>query len=328
MGIEFKFLQALQGDCILIKSRNFNILIDGGMSSTYRSLKKELNELDKVDLVILTHIDEDHILGLIKLFKDDEVKRKVKKVWFNSLAKLSELFTEKYNENMEISTDSETQDISPKQGESLEELLCDIDYELIYIEKQQKYFCGEIEITLLSPYKDNLKKLYEYWLKEQEIRGTKKKLSSKTNQSSIAFILKYNNKNYLFLGDAHIDIVTKSLQNLFVNRLKIDFVKISYHGSKNNTDQNFLDAIDTDRYIILTNGAETNNHPHNETLDLIINDAKNQNKEIEILLNYPEHVYGQRTFYSQKLDYKNFKVVFREEDNRDGIIYLPTKGKK
>jgi len=67
--MKINFLPAFNGDCILITTDKFNILIDGGMSRTYyRILRDKLEELEQIDLVILTHIDEDHIAGLIELF--------------------------------------------------------------------------------------------------------------------------------------------------------------------------------------------------------------------------------------------------------------------
>jgi len=147
--MKINFLPAFNGDCILITIDKFNILIDGGTKKTYSPiLKNELKDIEKLDLVILTHIDADHIMGLIELFKNDKVK--VEKVWFNSIAKLSELFDKKYNQDIEYFTDDTKKDISCKQGESLEDILKyqKIDYELIYIEQQQKYIFEDLEIVM------------------------------------------------------------------------------------------------------------------------------------------------------------------------------------
>ncbi|NEW60685.1 MBL fold metallo-hydrolase, partial [Sulfurovum sp. bin170] len=164
--INIKILPASNGDCILITTDKFNILIDGGMGRTYhRILREKLEALEQIDLVILTHIDEDHISGLIELFKDEEIRPKVKKVWFNSLAKLGELFDGKYDKSKEYDTDDDSgKNVSYRQGESLESLLNGIDYELIYLEKQTKYKFEDIELTILSPRKKDLKRLHKYWL--------------------------------------------------------------------------------------------------------------------------------------------------------------------
>jgi len=92
MGIRFEFLRAGKGDCILISIdegtyTEKNILIDGGVSKTYDNsthgigtLKSKLRRIKSLDLVVLTHIDDDHICGLIQLLKDDEHVGKVKEL--------------------------------------------------------------------------------------------------------------------------------------------------------------------------------------------------------------------------------------------------------
>ena len=328
--IKIEFLQAFNGDCILITTSKFNILIDGGTKKTYSlSLSKALEEVNQLDLVILTHIDSDHIMGLIEMFNDNKIV--VKKVWFNSLGKLSCLFDREYNKRIEYSTNDKSKDISPKQGESLESILTklDIEYELIYIEKQQKYIFEDLEITLLSPYKENLKALYLYWKdnvkkrKDLESEG----LASQTNQSSIAFLLRYKEEeNYLFLADANIDVVTKTITALYEKRLDVEFVKVSHHGSQNNTNQNFLDVIDSNQFVILTNGKAKNCHPDKETLDKIILDAKEQNKNIKILFNYPQNTYRKKYFQSKDLEGdSSFKLIF-PKDIKSKLVYTDIKG--
>ncbi len=59
MNTQIKILKAQHGDCILIKTfdaeRNpYNILVDGGTSSTFKySLKKELKDIKVIHLLIL-----------------------------------------------------------------------------------------------------------------------------------------------------------------------------------------------------------------------------------------------------------------------------------
>jgi ribonuclease BN (tRNA processing enzyme) len=101
MLLKLIVVQAQFGDCLLLQSSsedktNF-ILIDGGTSQTYeKDLKPIVSELSskrkKLDLVILSHIDNDHVLGLLDLFEDikknreakvDEVIR-IRGLWHNS----------------------------------------------------------------------------------------------------------------------------------------------------------------------------------------------------------------------------------------------------
>src|SRR4051812_42909321 len=60
--------------CVSGKERPVNILVDGGVRATYeRHLAKRLQELgaqgERLDLVVVTHIDTDHIGGILKLLR-------------------------------------------------------------------------------------------------------------------------------------------------------------------------------------------------------------------------------------------------------------------
>ena len=97
-------VQAEFGDCLMLQSSDgsnpISILIDGGPSQTYeKHLKPTLNTIlpgRNLDLVILSHIDNDHVLGLLDLF--EEIKRekesgcsevlKVSNLWHNSFSDL------------------------------------------------------------------------------------------------------------------------------------------------------------------------------------------------------------------------------------------------
>lgn len=77
-NLEIDFLDAGQGDAILIKSPGGqNILIDGGPDKTaIKRLAENLPWWDKnIDLMILTHAHSDHAAGLIDVLKRYDVKK-------------------------------------------------------------------------------------------------------------------------------------------------------------------------------------------------------------------------------------------------------------
>lgn len=91
-----------------------------------------------------------------------------------------------------------------------------------------------------------------------------------TNGSSIAFILQIQNKKLLFLADAHPSLIVRSL-NEYQNEGTIifDLIKVSHHGSFANISRELLTKIDSESYLISTNGQK-NIHPDKETIAHII----------------------------------------------------------
>ncbi len=107
------FLDIGQGDSILVRSPDRKyILIDGGPDDTVLS---ELNDtlpvfVKKIDLVILTHPDSDHITGLVEVLKYYNVE----KVAFNPVDKSTNIYSEfvgtiedKNIENIELRDDDD-----------------------------------------------------------------------------------------------------------------------------------------------------------------------------------------------------------------------------
>ena len=99
------FLPAGQGDCFLIQFQDdsfdyHNILIDGGNRTTldFKKQKKQLLKIidngkkGRLDLVVVTHSDDDHIKGILKLVADEDLERYVDKYWFNSEKSIAKLF--------------------------------------------------------------------------------------------------------------------------------------------------------------------------------------------------------------------------------------------
>ena len=65
-------LKAAHGDALIIKFfakvRQYTIVVDGGPASTADDIADIYDTLEYIDLLILTHYDEDHISGLLEYF--------------------------------------------------------------------------------------------------------------------------------------------------------------------------------------------------------------------------------------------------------------------
>ncbi len=288
------------------------ILIDGGIPRTYKEIRKIANSINSLKGVILTHVDYDHIGGLLKIFNDEQIVSKFKGPVYVNTPDL-------------ILTPKKESKVGLVHGENLRSLLKErkVDF---YAALFDPDLSNEIKIDgltlkLLSPNKEILEKLVATWnaelIKQNEKKekvteskvslrkknfqsfdqiveqdeGTKNWERDLINASSIAFIAEHNNKSILFLGDAHPDVLCNCLESMgysHKDRLEIDIVKISHHGSKNNTTSRLLNLLRTNRYIISTNGAGPYYHPHREAIVRIAHFGKRKSvgDKVEIIFNY------------------------------------------
>ncbi|MBS7821457.1 MBL fold metallo-hydrolase [Wohlfahrtiimonas chitiniclastica] len=363
---------ASYGDSFFVQFPNeqINILIDAGFISTYNlHLKPKLQELDKqgnaLDLLVVTHIDADHISGVIQLLEENVSNEQanvisIKNIWHNSYRHIqtqqenhsSLQPPSRKNENAikrlnalgyPLMTEEKQKSISAQQGSSLASLIKKGGYnwnihfneKAVAIENQSIIqLTDNIKLILLSPNLQKLSNLKKYWLSElrklghigkddadlfyddafefslsREKEGVKSQnkisstnfdidlLSKKvfeedtsvTNGSSISFILEYDNRKVLFLGDSHPSIIEESLKKIYSEEvIWFDAIKVSHHGSKNNTSPSLLALIDSDCYFISTNSNKFE-HPDFETLVRIIN--RPTNKLRNLVFNYQHHAY-------------------------------------
>lgn len=317
MKFDLHILQAMSGDSILLSyfgndCKIHNILIDGGMPNTFKKIQKIIddNEIVIIDYIFLTHIDRDHIGGILKLL-DSSYAEKVKKVFFNSGHMI------KYSDSTFVSEDdgiSLIEDIN--HSDTLKS-----NREEITIET--KYNLFGLEISFLSPTYEALinfnqlvvlPKVKEEALisdSEEEPRDNiglyqlstlkfpEKKLKNDfSNGVSLAMLVKYHGISILLLGDAKDSVLIPVIRNHYSkeNKLKVDYIKLSHHGSKFHTSNDFLALVECNNFIISANG--TNKHPNIETLARILcHEERDKNQKIYFYFNYEEEDYRDKNVY-------------------------------
>ena len=345
--MKIKLLQANNGDAIHLRTQDEagcfrNILIDGGTKNTYifqekkgpmqdGALKRLIAEIRKrheyIDLLVMTHVDDDHIGGILTWFgqKSKEAEKVVKKVWFNSGKLISAYFHQEEQEANRLIVQNDTGfDTSIKQGVVFEDYL-----EKLHIWDKRLIKNGDViemfglRFTILSPSCDKLEKLLGKWEKEAPVTETTavndystalkdligndtfKEDTSVPNGSSIAFIVDDGKSKMMLLGDAHPQPVINSLLEMGYspqNPVKVDCVKLSHHGSKSNTNYDLLNLIQSDNFLI-SSDSSVHGLPDKQCLARIINCRQHVN----LYFNYPELI--PRIFSAQDyLDYPNFSV--------------------
>ena len=349
--MKIKFLKAFNGDSIWISFKNNesykNILIDGGVGNTYKSTSNVKGELfsvieqirkDKqfIDLLVLTHFDDDHIGGILRWLNKDKVASKlIKKVWFNSGKEIAKTFEVNENKDLDIEIIDGADDFhtSTKQGIKFEKYLQDNNlWEGKIIEQGEEFDIFGLQFKILSPNKEKLDKLlklykrqkdyftggneYDFqtslkdFIDEENQPGFKfKEDSSVANGSSIAFIMKYKEQSFLFLGDAHPSVVIEGLNKLGYNkdnRLNIEFMKVSHHGSMYNTNKELLEIVKTNNYVISSN-ATKHGLPNKRTISRIINN--NPNAFIYFNYNLKDKVFSEQDWK----DYSSFKSKMQND---------------
>ncbi len=88
------------------------------------------------------------------------------------------------------------------------------------------------------------------------------------NQSSIVELVSINGLDYLFMGDS--DSVTEKEIILKYNQLSCDVLKLSHHGSKTGSSENFLDTVKPRLGIISSGAYSIYHHPSPETIQNLL----------------------------------------------------------
>ncbi len=256
--LKLTMLPASYGDALWLEygkpGKTKIVVIDCGFKTNYRELAKRIKGLEtgQLELLVLTHVDEDHIKGAIPLLADKRLQpSETFDVWFNGWKHLLE---------------GAADDLGSAQGEYFSALINDREFRWnqhsafgggpIVVRTDKPLPSGELagglRWTLLSPTPEKLTAMRDLWreeiakidldpgdhdgflelFREQKalqpsddlgddeididdlIAGTFEEDDRAPNGSSIALLVEYEGRSVLLLGDAHPSVVTESLERL------------------------------------------------------------------------------------------------------------------
>jgi beta-lactamase superfamily II metal-dependent hydrolase len=258
--LTLEMLPAAHGDCLWIEYGNpvRRVLIDGGPYNTYRYLRSKIESLPEderhFELLLVTHVDADHIEGVLRLLQEPALHVTFDDVWFNGAAQM----------NAALGAGDQ---LDEREGEYLQALLTEsrqdwnraFDGEMIYVpdmgDLPTATLAGDATLTVVSPTVTELRALHARWLnviaKEGFSTGDTDRaladLRSNTrlrpiaakdqlgddlppgrsevadppggdravaNGSSIAVIFEHGGHRLLLTGDAFPGVLTSSLQRV------------------------------------------------------------------------------------------------------------------
>jgi Metallo-beta-lactamase superfamily len=301
------------------------ILVDGGAPGSGAVLRRKLTSLAgtdrRLDLVVVTHIDLDHISGLLELLEDPPRGLVIGDFWFNGYRQLPDPGGV----------------LGPKQAERLS----------FWIEKHgiahNRAFAGGavaapddlgslpvidglpqgMRLTLLSPTESRLASLRSEWREiiaglglepgaagailaghpeEAGVAGILggavdvdvlaglpfRKDTSKPNASSIAFLAEHEGTSCLFTGDAFADdlaaAIKRYLRGSGASHLAVDAWKLAHHGGKKNTSPELIKLVRCPSFLFSTSG-ERYHHPNAETIARVLV-AKDPSRTVKLHFNY------------------------------------------
>ncbi len=315
---KISFLQAGNGDCVHIESEGHHVIIDSGevcpqLVSVVDGIQKAK---EKIDLLVITHYDADHIKAIISILEGltvEERKKLIKKVWFNATkvgfyGNEQQLSAQDATKFSRLLIESEVKWVSELNAGTKEKIGDDLILELID--------GGEIykptgEGKLLGNEKKDWNTSFEELEKylDDDVLDT-----SKTNAQSAIIVAHIHGKSILLPGDATPDKLLKALDVYGKGEsVTFDMVKLPHHGSYQNITQQILGKFKCSDYIISTNGVKYY-HPNKKMMVKVFNWGKRfEGRQLIFHLNYYDELFKQLNISDVDKYHYNFDCDGRRE---------------
>ena len=323
---KFHVVQAEFGDCLLLeygKDSSHFTLIDGGPPSNFETnldpvLRKVAKQKAPLDLCVLSHVDNDHIVGLVDYFAQLQADATglptPKELWHNSWGRtidpdnaiaprIMALMTASRTAAMPTATNAV---LGIKEGNSLRTRAVQLDIPLnaafgdgavITVGKTRKPVrLGNLTLQIVGPTQKNLDRLRKDWLEwiekheDQVASGDVQVMAnsdrSVPNLSSIVILAEAHGKTILLTGDGRSDHLLQGLEEAGKldgdGALHVDILKLAHHGSERDVTREFFERVTADVYVASANGRDGN--PDLPTLSWIAETAKESGRTIRIVV--------------------------------------------
>ena len=334
-------LKAEHGDAIVIRidndSNQILIVIDGGPNGCAERIADYYDTLGYIDLLILTHYDEDHIGGLLEFIgrHTRDKSELIGEIWVNGARVIY------FDKDENVSSYDNAYTLASyinrmKDKGIIKSFVYNINNSMEDVKHEG------FELSILTPTSSCLEKLeanFKHYVDEHGLaddpdtdeqvsygrtkQDSKKSLESLAeekhkvtttfmNKTSISFILYAEGKSIMMLGDADINEVEKKLKDIGYSKespVHLNLVKLAHHGSKGNISKEFLDIIDCNDFLFTTNGGTGGAyHPDRKTIALIKDnyEKKSTEKIATLRFNYPLNEIMNRTTGLLSEDEQNY----------------------
>lgn len=268
-----------KGDCLLLRyqgksGKYHNILVDSGTSRFARKLsqlgQKIADSGEQIDLVLITHVDNDHLGGLFSLERHG-----------------APLHAGRFVINHP--------DVEPAMYRESDRLLSirSNDELCKMLSKRGAVVCGAVrgdaicldgaKLCMIGPAQKRLSQLFDAAVQDTPLGGGSDwgagletlmnsplpvRDTSANNAASIVFVFEYMGVRLLFTGDGFPEDILEGLRICGMPRtadgkIRFDAVKLPHHGSARNISEEMPCVIDTHRFIICADGTR---HPDKLTI--------------------------------------------------------------
>ena len=293
MVFSLEALQAFQGDSLLLYAGDKLCLIDGGPGQTWsKSLRPRLEQLRaarapgggplRIDLAMVSHIDDDHINGLtdfggamVELADDSQpLPYEVGGLWHNAFDDVLG------NRADEVPAAGGPVVASVGQGRVLRDQAVRLGWPrnepfggLVIAPRAVPF--GAATLTVVAPTAAALDRLDAKWeqvLARQAAGAQVAEYADRSvfNLSSIVVLAEADGRRMLLCGDARGDHVLEGLEaaDVMANSvLALDVLKLPHHGSIRNVEADFFERLPARHYVISADGRDGN--PESATLEAI-----------------------------------------------------------
>jgi beta-lactamase superfamily II metal-dependent hydrolase len=326
LQLSVEMLPARKGDSILVEwpfgQLQIRMLVDAGPAPAYELVSGRLNGIEdrRIDFVVMTHVDADHVEGVIRLINDRDLALSIGDVWFNAARHIRRY-------------------LAPRHGEMLSALITKLEIPWNETFGQAAVRApatgafdvyelpGDVCATVLAPDQAALRALLVVWqeaceqagiamgstsdgLEELEhrpalqpkkrylkqamldvdalARARSGKDTSVTNASSIVVLLEpKEGPGVLLAGDSTPAVLVPAVRRLLEERgiaqLQLDVFKLPHHGSQKNITAELVRMLPARRYLVSSDGSPRSNHPDDEAIATIV---KYGPPGLELVFNY------------------------------------------